>query len=630
VARTAPARRASRRYHAAIAFVAVGLGLTLAFFPEYFNRVTSYDDEGSFLVLVDRFLHHGSLYDHTYSGYGPFYFLYTGVIYRTLGQSPTLFTARLIVAALTMLSVIGFAAAVWKVTRSIVLGVLCEVATFVVLVHFAGYEPLHPGSMIVLLVAVMAYGFAGYAMERRTAYLVVIGAAAGALLMTKVNVGLFAVAAIVIGFVAGNPRFPRWFRVAVVVGAVVMPFAITSQLLNEMTTAQLAVLVSFTLLMTLVALHADPVTLPPRELLVTATAAAGAVLVSWVWPLATGTSLPRLLYGVFIHPLRQTDNLTIAFEPKIIWITIVLTVVGAYLVTARRRGLPTSPVPPRLIDAALASTGAVVLGLALFSGNAAWMPAIVLLPMLAFLAKVPRRVRIALRFLVPFAILQMLHAYPVAGSQLKWGMVAMCVPCVIGLGAGLERLALWRITDAPVRVALVGALCSIIVLAAGVWPVSLWDRYLKAEPLDLRGARLVRVDPETKDRLQSLTSLVRRHCDTFYSAPGLNSLYVFTGLPTPSGMLASWPGVLDEREQRELAEQLAAADERERVCVVRNMSELALWRASSYGEGPLGDFVAQYRRRVGQVYGYTVSVRGDLRDEPQAVGPKRGDGSAVA
>jgi hypothetical protein len=622
VARTAPARRASRRYHAAIAFVAVGLGLTLAFLPNYFNRVTGYDDEGSFLVLIDRFLHHGSLYDHTHSGYGPFYFLYTGVIYRTLGQSPTLFTARLIVAALTMLSVIGFAAAVWKVTRSIVLGVLCEVATFLVLIRFAGYEPLHPGSMIVLLVAVMAYGFAAYAMERRTAYLVVIGLATGALLMTKVNVGLFAAAAIVIGFVAGNRRYPKWSRVTVVVGAIVMPFAITSQMLNEMTTARFAVLVSFTLLMTLVALDADEVTVLPRELLVTASAAAGAVVVSCVWPLATGTSVPQLLYAVFIQPLGQTDYLTIAIESTIVWITIVLTAVGAYLVTARRRGLPTSPVPPRWFDAALALTGATVLGLALFSGIAAWMPAIALLPMLAFLADVPRRVRIALRFLVPFAILQMLHAYPVAGSQLKWGMVAVCVPCVIGLGAGLERLALWRVTDAPARVAAAGALCSIMVVTVGIWPVTLWNGYLEAEPLDLPGARLVRVSSDTKERLQGLTRLVRENCDTFYSAPGLNSLYVYTGLPTPTGMLASWPGVLDEREQRELARQLRDLDTSQRVCIVRNTDTFAEWKASSYGDGPLGQAIAPYRRLVGSVDRYTVTVRG-----PAARAKEDGNGS---
>jgi hypothetical protein len=598
--------------------VVVGIGLTAAYFPNYFNRVTGYDDEGSFLVVVERFLDHGSLYEHTHAGYGPFYFLYTGVIYRLLGTSPTLFTARLIVAGLTMASVVVFAAAVWKVTRSIVLGVLCEVATFVVLIKFAGYQPLHPGSMIVLLVALIAYGAAGYAMQLRTRYLVLIGAAAGALLMTKVNIGLFAAAAIVSAFVVGNPRYPKWFRVIVALGAVVLPFFITFQLLNETLTAQFAVLVSFTLLMTVVALQADPVELPPRDLLVTAYAFGAAAVVSCLWPLATGTSVPQLLYAVFIQPLGQADNLTIAIEPSIIWITIVLVVVGAYAVSARRRGLPVTPVSPRTFDAALALTGAVVLGLALFSGVAAWMPAVALLPMLAFLAEVPRRVRLALRLLVPLAILQMLHAHPVAGSQLQWGMVAVCVPCVIGLGAGLKRLELWRATTMPVRVTVTAAICAVIVGAVGIWPVTLWDDYLQAEALDLPGARLVRVLPETKSRLRGLTRIVRENCDTFYSAPGLNSLYVYTGLPTPTGMLANWPGVLDEREQRELAQQLAGFDGR--VCVVRDIREFDKWQRSSYGDGPLGEAVARYRQQIGRVDYYTVSVLGS----PASNGGKKG------
>ncbi len=602
--------RTWRRYRPALAFLAVGLGLTAAFFPSYFNKLQSYDDEGSLLVLVDRFLHHGSLYNHTHAGYGPFFFLYTGVIYRAIGQHPTLFTGRLIVAVLTMLSAVGFAAAVWKLTRSVVLGVLCEVSAFVILISAAGSEPLHPGSMIVFLLSIMAYGFAGYASDRRTVFLVVIGAATGALLMTKVNVGLFAVAAIVIAFVTGNARFRPWIRVLVTLGAVALPVAMTSQLLSQSTIAAFTVLESFTLLMVLVALGADEVTLPPRALLTIATAAGVAILVSCGWPLATGTSPQRLLYAVLIQPLGQTDHLNIPIEPSIQWVTIVLTLVGAYLVMARRRGLLATSVPPAFWNGGLAVVGASVLGLGLFGGTASWMPAIALLPMLAFLADVPRRVRIALRFLVPFAVLQMLHAYPVAGSQLAWGLVAMCVPCVIALGAGLKPLALWRATHAPARAIAVGALCVMIIATIGIWPVELWNNYLDAKALDLRGARLVRIDARSKQRLDDLTRVVRDHCDTFYSAPGLDSLYVFTGLPTPTGMLANWPGVLNEREQRELAQQLADLDANERVCIVRNVRSFRSWKASSYGRGPLGRAIAPYRRQVGNVEGFTVSLLG--------------------
>jgi hypothetical protein len=276
----------------------------------------------------------------------------------------------------------------------------------------------------------------------------------------------------------------------------------------------------------------------------------------------------------------------------------------------------TASFPPAVVDGALALAGGAVLGLALFAGKSAWLPGIALLPMLAFLADVPRKVRIALRFLVPFAILQMLHAYPVAGSQLYWGLVSVSVPCVIALAAGLRRLALWRATRAPARVAVTGALCVVIIAVFGIWPVTIWDDYFHSTNLDLRGTRYVRVEDRVARQLQELTRVVRDHCDTFYSAPGRDSLYVFTGLPTPTGMLANWPGVLDEREQRELARQLADLDKTERVCIVRNNRGFKAWKQSSYGEGPLGRAVAPYQHLVGRLDGYTVAVRGPAVTSP--------------
>jgi hypothetical protein len=75
-------------------------------------------------------------------------------------------------------------------------------------------------------------------------------------------------------------------------------------------------------------------------------------------------------------------------------------------------------------------------------------------------------------------------------------------------------------------------------------------------------------------------------------------------------MLANWPGVLDEREQRELARQLADLDRTERVCIVRNDQGFKAWKQSSYGEGPLGRAVAPYQHLVGRLDGYTVSLLG--------------------
>jgi hypothetical protein len=138
----------------------------------------------------------------------------------------------------------------------------------------------------------------------------------------------------------------------------------------------------------------------------------------------------------------------------------------------------------------------------------------------------------------------------------------------------------------------------------------LWHDYTKLTPLDLPGTRFVRVAKPMAVEFRKLTEVVKRRCDTFYSAPGFDSLYIYSGLPIPTGLLSNWPGVLTASEQRILAGQLAtAAAQGERVCIVRDLSRQAQWQASSYGSGPLGAALAPYNQRIAVVGHYSVSLR---------------------
>ena len=120
--------------------------------------------------------------------------------------------------------------------------------------------------------------------------------------------------------------------------------------------------------------------------------------------------------------------------------------------------------------------------------------------------------------------------------------------------------------------------------------------------------RLEKADVTT---IRALTAFVQRQCDTFYSAPGFDSLYIYTGLPAPTGLLSNWPGALTTGEQRKLGEQLTQArTSGERVCIVRDLKRFYLWVASSYEKGPLGKTIALYKHQIGRVGQYTVSVYG--------------------
>jgi hypothetical protein len=154
-----------------------------------------------------------------------------------------------------------------------------------------------------------------------------------------------------------------------------------------------------------------------------------------------------------------------------------------------------------------------------------------------------------------------------------------------------------------------GSLCLLLVLATGSWPPAVWKTYTNQPVLDLPGTTFMRVDAERARVLRTVTAALREQCDTFYSAPGLNSFYIFSGLPPPTGLLANWPGVLDAAQQKEVLSRLRAAERANaRVCILRDASRSSEWLAG-YGSGPLRAILTDYDAVVTRAGPYTISVR---------------------
>jgi hypothetical protein len=618
-----------------LVFGALGLVLAVAFFPQLFNTIRTYDDEGYFLVTVRQFLQHGSLYVHTSGGsYGPFYWSFIGLIYRLTGHSPTLFTGRLLVLAFTALSSAMFAAAVWHVTRNLLFSILCQVTTFCVLILVAGNEPISPGSTIVLLLSILVFALASYSVKQRSSLLLIAGMATGALTMTKINIGIFAAVGLAVALVIGNTTYPRWFRSIIGTGAVLLPFVLMFQRISKPGIATFAFLVAISILGACAVMSVDPISLAPRGLVAAASGFGAVVFVSLLWPLFSGTSPGALFTAVFVLPLQQVSILTILPVVGIQWFAVLITALVVVVVSAGRFGLD-QHLPPKspIWYLALSAAAVFVLGLGIgsvsFSSGVsfgAWLPAIVLLPALALIADVPPRVRLALRFIVPIAILQALHAYPVAGSQIAWATVLMIVPCAIALAAGMDGLRMWREARPALRGFAVGSLCVVVALTAGLWPLAVWVNYYDLQPLQLPGAQLVRVDPELGGELRQLTYEVEKNCYTFYSVPGLDSLYIYASLPTPTGQLANWPGALTNAQEQEVVSELSHLQATgKRVCIVRDLnSPYYAWNpGGSEANRPIGRFIRQYQRVI-SVFGpatntlftdyprYSVSIKGSL------------------
>jgi hypothetical protein len=612
----ADARRARRRSQTRTAIISttvIAVVLAIAFFPTFFSSLPDYDDEGSYLVIMREFLKHGSLYRHTGSAYGPFYFSFIGGIYSLIGQQPTPFNARVIALLMTSAESAFLAATVFRVTRSKLAAALCQVAAFCLLIQIVGPQALHPSLTIVLLLSILAYALASYAMDKRPALLGVAGVMVGALTLTKVNIGVLAAAAVIVGWVIGNERCGKVLQVLVGAGALILPFVIAFKRLDQLAPVMFVALVSLSLLLVYAPLWVDRITFPARALVPAVWGLIGALIASVVWPLVRGTPPASLFRGVLIAPLGQVETLELPARVQFGWVAIIVTMAGAYAALARNKhdGEPTLFGSPLLPHVALVLAGLWVFGLGLSGTFGAWLPAIALIPALAWISGAPPKTRRALRFLVPLAILQILHAYPVAGAQKQWGSVLLFVPCAIAIATGLQRISAWTKAGVAARTLAVGALCLVVALTLGQWPGTIWRDYTYDPPLGLAGTRLMRVDRPVALNLRRLTEVVRNNCDTFYSAPGFDSLYIYTGLEPPTGLLRNWPGAHKASEQREIASDLAAAEAAgKRVCIVRNLPKMSSWQASSYGDGPLGLALARYQRNIATVGRYEVSVQG--------------------
>jgi len=92
-----------------------------------------------------------------------------GGLYRLLHAQPTPFSGRPIVLVLTGMGATLFAAIVYRVTRSHSASVLCEVSSFCILIRVAGTEPIHPASMLVVLLGLLLYGLASNSIGPRHA-----------------------------------------------------------------------------------------------------------------------------------------------------------------------------------------------------------------------------------------------------------------------------------------------------------------------------------------------------------------------------------------------------------------------------------------------------------------------------
>jgi hypothetical protein len=417
----------------------------------------------------------------------------------------------------------------------------------------------------------------------------VMGALASAAILTKVNVGGFAAISIVYACVLTFPALARSWPIRLLAAAafVAVPFLLMKSDLNQEWAQRYAVHVAVCSLALVVVTSASRPH-PARRLselawLFAGGAALAVIAISAV--LLDGTSPNGLLHGMILFPLdqRQAVEIPLALPASTLtWDTLGLG--GAFLwalyrLLARR--------PEITIEGAIRVLVGLVIWITLIGGIhipglfqlTALNQGLVLPLALAWVVAAPRGRRDGyatldfVRVLVPaLAILQSLQAFPVAGSQVLWSVLALVPLGALCIADGLAQLGLTR-----VRLQLATSVVFVTLVVS--WLPPAWQQsraaYLSDVRLGLPGATRVHVPAAQAALLRQVTQSIRDNCDTFISLPGLDSFYIFAKLPPPSPLPTRFMWLIDDYpHQRAL---VAASDRISRLCVLENSDLYAGW-----------------------------------------------------
>jgi hypothetical protein len=546
-------------------------------FHGMFGGFRDYDDEGYLLISLREYARGGALYDVVYSQYGPAYYQLLTALFGLLGLDFTHAAGRAVVMGLWLAIAAACAVATYRLTGNPAVTVASQLLVFQTLLPMRN-EPPHPGGLLALLVAGVAVTGSATGAARPGIVGAVIGVLLALATLMKINVGLLGLLSVTFVLVAGASRA---LRLGAAAAFVLAPVALMAPLAGQPPVAAFLVLVAGAAL-AVAAVVLD--TVPPAadaaslraECRALGVAVAGTAIASVAWALARGTTPGALLEGLVLGPARQLEAIALFLPVTAPAAAGALASLGGALawLAARRSGRATG-------RSVTAIEGAVQLA----AGAGLWLAADERLPggplaplPLLWLALLPPPdapapgVALGRRVLVALAVLQALHAYPVAGSQVAWATFLFVPIGAILLADGWRRSVTALAPRAgwarPVGAVVALAVTALVGATVRTTGQRLEATYAAGVPLGLPGTEGIRVRPGQARLYRVLAATLSARCRTFVTMPGLNSLHLFSGVDPPSARNTTlWVALLSAAQQAEVADRLARHDAP--VCAVR-------------------------------------------------------------
>ena len=509
----------------------------------------------------------------------------------------------------------------WRLTRSHVAAGVTSLLVFGLTWQTIA-EPSHPGSHIGLLVAAAALLVSALPTAVRPARVYAgLGLITGLLLLTKINVGLL-LAAGVGGFALQHTAWPRaWPRLAGVgaVGLLALPWVLLGRQLHLPWALVLAG--QFTLaaagLLWLTPTLPTPARLSARAWPAAVIAALGVVVIIVGVVLLRGTTLSALVQTVLVNPLRMPAR----FMVRTPWYaeSLVLAALGAIAVARAgweiRRGQPLSAATRWLVAALRGSAlGWLILhvnewpsyfGIFHFTANCLPLLPVFLVPLGPL---TPDKDRLALWGVAWIALPQVLHVFPVAGSQLAWATF-LVVPLLVAGWWDLGRALPALVPAAGRRLALAGGwlLAFSAAFILGLLAHTGWSRYTTSRPLDLPGAEDIRIDGPGRQALRLLTLNTSIQADLLITRQGMYSFNLWSGVPTPTAQNAThWFWLLADPAQREIITRLAATPRT--ALIISHSLDAFIAERRIPAAGPLQDFIAAHYQPLFRYGDYSFLV----------------------
>jgi hypothetical protein len=541
-----------------------------------FSVFQLYDDEGYFLWSVRDYVAGHFIYQL----YGPFYYELMGGVFRVLGLAVTTDSGRMITLALWLLGSLIGGLAVLGLTRNLWLGVAGQLLTFHAFSTVTA-EPMHPQALIGVLLMTLA-ALAAYRARFPRAAATLIGGVVAAIVLVKINVGVFGGLAVAFALVAcASGRWRRWLVPGMAVVLVAAPLLLMTRLFSLPWVWQLALLMSLSAAAVAIAGFAAGAPQVSRGDIIRMIAGGTTLAVACLGIVAVAGFRPADLVGSVVRALGLPDLFVVPTRVSIVHVGwAVLSLAFAVAILLKRFGSRMSPTVPAFSRIGI---GAFTWFSVLLLPSWYWLLALPLawVGMLPPSGDADNPTDSWARVLLPvLAVMEALQAYPVAGSQ-EWFAASMLVPVgAVIFNDGLRQLKALGLTTRSESLLTISRSLprGAVVVNIAVWALFVYlsgTAYASGRPLGLPGTELLRLPSVQVSALQSLASLTDRDCKTLITLPRMQSLNFWTDKAGNESLYSDvgiWIFSLDAAKQQSIVDELSG---RQGVCVERSQAVIA-------------------------------------------------------